>query len=424
MDLVSHSLMTRAALEVLPRPHRDLLAGQTDELVNLYCIYPDIWRWKKCGDIHDNAVKYGHVPIEETEPYSVMPDGTPAGMARDQEVSARSTRHYLESILGAIGDGDIPRAAKFLGSYAHYLQDHGCAAHIQADVLAGLVHLEPPPGDGREYVSLHFLFENENTPYECNLAGYEPRLLGRTPAEAVFHLLERYQDIERAKMRSVLPYLRSLYARDEEAGKRARLMPATVTGEALADFFYTVLSISAGGLDEVECERLEEVALETVTPAKVESWHCNTYFEAPIVNASLGECTAFGWPRVPMALSVDGETRQIARGIGVGADNRIIFDIRGVFSRFRCLVGMHVELGLEGRMRFTVEIDGKEAFDSGVLSGRDGAAPVNLSVEGAKTLALVAHAVETRPGESGWRTPDHGVWAEPTLTAAEPAVNP
>jgi len=222
LDVTSHILITRAAIDVLGAWQRRLLGAERENIVKLYSLYPDIWRWKENGDTHDNAVRYGHVSAEETRRYSVLPDGSPASVSAEPEPSAATTFHYIERSLDELAKRNIAGAAKYLGSFAHYLQDHGCAAHVPPDVLGNLLRLEPPPRDDVEFVSLRYLFENEDTPYEAHLEECRPQLLGRTPAEAVFRARQKFIEIERAKLRSVLPYLRALYRKDAAAagGKR------------------------------------------------------------------------------------------------------------------------------------------------------------------------------------------------------------
>ena len=415
MDVISHLWITRAALEALPGWQQEMLAEETENLVNLYSIYPDIWRWKESGDTHDNAVKYGHIPTRETRPYCVLPDGTPAGVSAEPEASAPATLFYIERALSALAKRNIPETAKYLGSFAHYLQDHGCAAHIAPGVLGSLTSLDPPPDDDIEYVSLHYMFENEDTPYEAHLDGYRPKLLGRTPHEMVFHMGGKYLEIERAKLRSVMPYLRALYRRDDSGAARARSVTGTVTGEVLADFLYTVLCISAGRIDSSECEKLDVVDLSTVAPAKVVSRVTDAYFGCAVRNAALGEFTDYGWPRRPLQLNVAGKHKVFARGLGVGVDLKLIYRLHGAFSRFQCLAGLHAELAREGSLAFSVEVDEKTVFESGELTVADPPQSIDVSVQNAETLALITRRVRQRPGSSGQRTEDHGVWAEPVL---------
>ena len=414
MDVTSHMTITRAALAALPERQRQQFADQADDIANLYSLYPDIWRWKATGETHDNAVKYGRIPVAETEPYSALPDGSQANVGDEDQEPA--TRHYIEHILEALKADDRAAAAKFIGAYAHYLEDHGCAAHISGQVLGSLTQLDPPPDpDQRGFVSLHYLFENEDTPYPCDLTAYRPALMGRAVDEALFHLRERYFDIERAKLATVLPYLRALYQRDAEAARRAQAITGNATGEVLADFLFTVLSMASKTFDRASCDRLKSVHLSDVTCSASKAGVCDAYFGAAIKDASLGEFTDFGWPRKPLALrTADGE-KTFARGLGMGIKMRVSYDLKGLFTRFHCLVGVHPTLGREGQMAFAVEVDGRTVFDSGTMTARDEARALEIPLDGARTLTLITNRTVERPGSSGRRTPDHGVWADPVL---------
>jgi len=416
MDVKSHIMITRAALNGLPTWALDILAGEQDNIADIYSIYPDIWRWKKAGDTHDNAVKYDHYSLDDTAPYSEPPAGVCPTISGDSENAAKFSRHYIENSLRELKDNNIAEAAKYLGSYAHYLEDCGCAAHISPEVLDSLVAIEPPPmDDNREFVSLHYLFENEETPYESDLEGYKPRLLGRTVSEMLLHLQERYRDLEGAKLSAVLPYLRGLYRRDGGEAARARLVAGTVTGEVLVDFLYTLLCIHSGKFEDAECKKLNVVDLVHLAPIETVSHFCDAYFGRVIHNSSIGEFTDYGWPKIPLKLNVDGRPVEYAKGFGVGVALRLSFPLNGVFTRFKCLAGLHSELGGEGVMAFDVEVDGVRVYDSGAITAGDGAKEIDVSIKNSNILTLSTRQLEVRPGSSGRRTPDHGVWAEPTL---------
>ena len=79
-----------------------------------------------------------------------------------------------------------------------------------------------------------------------------------------------------------------------------------------------------------------------------------------------------------------------AKGLGHHANGEITVDLRGQYSSFAAMVGVQWQGGDRGRMVFQVSVDGKIAFDSGPMSDSDPPKEVNLSVEGARELRLIA----------------------------------
>ena len=79
-----------------------------------------------------------------------------------------------------------------------------------------------------------------------------------------------------------------------------------------------------------------------------------------------------------------------AKGLGHHANGEIIVDLRGQYSSFAAMVGVQWQGGDRGRMVFQVSVDGKVAFDSGPMSDSDPPKEVNISVEGARELRLIA----------------------------------
>ena len=79
------------------------------------------------------------------------------------------------------------------------------------------------------------------------------------------------------------------------------------------------------------------------------------------------------------------------KGLGHHANGEIIVDLRGQYSSFAALVGVQWQGGDKGRMVFQVSIDGKIAFDSGPMSDSDPPKEVNVSLETARQLRLIAN---------------------------------
>ena len=79
------------------------------------------------------------------------------------------------------------------------------------------------------------------------------------------------------------------------------------------------------------------------------------------------------------------------KGLGHHANGEIIVDLGGRYISFAALVGVQWQGGNRGRMVFQVSVDGKIAFDSGPMSDSDPPKEINIPVETARQLRLIAN---------------------------------
>ena len=82
--------------------------------------------------------------------------------------------------------------------------------------------------------------------------------------------------------------------------------------------------------------------------------------------------------------------KTFAKGLGHHANGEIIVDLRGRYSSFAALAGVHWQGGGRGRMIFRVSVDGKIVFDSGPMTDSDPPKEINVPIEGARELRLIA----------------------------------
>jgi hypothetical protein len=119
-------------------------------------------------------------------------------------------------------------------------------------------------------------------------------------------------------------------------------------------------------------------------------------------------------------LAAGGAGRRFARGLGVRAPSRLVFEIAGRFRRFTAVVGADLqgrsaaELSAprlsHGRMGFVVRGDGRELAGVGGLGPGDGPREVGVSVAGVRRLEL-----EVLPeGRYPWHV-GPAAWAEARL---------
>ncbi len=98
-----------------------------------------------------------------------------------------------------------------------------------------------------------------------------------------------------------------------------------------------------------------------------------------------------------------------ARGLGTHAASEIVFDLGGKHKKFIAKVGIDDGGGAPGNAIFKVLLDGREAFNSGVLKFHDDAVPVSLDLTGVKELRLVTMLGNGSPEG------DHTDWIEPRI---------
>jgi len=118
--------------------------------------------------------------------------------------------------------------------------------------------------------------------------------------------------------------------------------------------------------------------------------------------------------------------RRYYKGIGVRPETALTWKIGDGFTRFTALCGIDDEvLGPQygrgagtGSVVFRVELDGEEAWASGVVEGGAAPVPVSLDLKGARTITLRVTVVPkemTAEGRVDSTELDNAVWARPLL---------
>lgn len=110
--------------------------------------------------------------------------------------------------------------------------------------------------------------------------------------------------------------------------------------------------------------------------------------------------------------------RSFGKGLGLHSRTRLSFDLDGRYSRLEAFMGVSdevVELGTSGSVVFSIEVDGKQLYESPVL--RSGNPPQRMpavSLEGARRLVVEVDFADR--GDIG----DRAVLGEPLLISSEP----
>ena len=108
------------------------------------------------------------------------------------------------------------------------------------------------------------------------------------------------------------------------------------------------------------------------------------------------EFEPFGGTRWPYRVnrSVSNQPMRIGgqsfdRGIGVHSRSVLTYDVPQGFRQLAATIGIDEAVGDQGNAIFRVLADGKEAFNSGPVTGRDAPRPLLASIEGARQIQLV-----------------------------------
>lgn len=78
------------------------------------------------------------------------------------------------------------------------------------------------------------------------------------------------------------------------------------------------------------------------------------------------------------------------RGLGHHANGEIVVPLRGLYTRFRSLVGVQWQGGKKGSVVFRISVDGEVRFETGPMSDSDAPRPVDIPLHGAQELRLTA----------------------------------
>ena len=110
-------------------------------------------------------------------------------------------------------------------------------------------------------------------------------------------------------------------------------------------------------------------------------------------------------------ISIGG--KQYKKGLGVHADSEIAFPINGKYKTFHVVPGP--DDAHRGKLQMIIKVDGKTAYDSGVIHSQDGVErkPIEIDISKAKELILIVTAAD---GDKGG---DHADWADAYLVPLE-----
>lgn len=223
-----HNLITGAALQSLPARLRAFWEPEAANLVNKYCIYPDMYH-NAAPAVRDTMRLYC-----ETASGKVIHN---VSLKREEDLAL--AEHVINGIAESVRNGNPNRAAQFAGVLAHLVEDSTCPAHALYGIdtqLELLKDLAPPPPDKRS-LRLHTIIE-ESAPH-FDLGSRVPEVLGTTPTSIAERMLDRIYATVRFNRGQLLEVAQAVYVNDETTMNRHRLEAARTGAHILADALYS-----------------------------------------------------------------------------------------------------------------------------------------------------------------------------------------
>src|SRR5262245_7049536 len=108
-------------------------------------------------------------------------------------------------------------------------------------------------------------------------------------------------------------------------------------------------------------------------------------------------------------LSLRGQA--FRKGLGMHSRSELTYDLKGQFRRFEATVGIDDETAGQGSVNFHVLLDGRDAWQSGLITGQSTPKRVHIDTTSAKRLTLVVDF-----GALG-DVQDHADWADARLVS-------
>jgi hypothetical protein len=211
-----HNYITAAAVEALTDNNRSVIAPETAALARVYCEFPDLnWpcygEWGG-GNADPRLPRFPDTRREWDISFycgwdPVLQKGRHYPHQPPQSLEA-AARHF-ERTVDVLRAGHLADAARSAGVMFHYVQDSGSFPHIQP---------------------IHRAFHTKNLK-AIGVAGYAPRQLGQTPAEAAAALTSRARALVDWTERRLAPLLADAGLPLDEAKRLCtkEVLPAAVT---------------------------------------------------------------------------------------------------------------------------------------------------------------------------------------------------
>jgi len=263
-----HKILTHAAIGVLPDWEQKLLAPVRAKLETEYSMYGDSYFINPSEIGPYIELPDGRLPMDPWEILHFRKDGPGDDYytCGYYDLMRYSFEYFAQKCIECIKFNDLESFARFTGSIAHIIEDCGTPAHAVGTTMSTdmkmIKLLYPAPNIKKTACQLHSVMENSFKPFSLT---YKPRLLGCTPAEISFNILERFTDMLEYSISFISPILIAFYKDDHEKVSELLTESGQYSSKVLADFIYSVIAIGTDQLDSSEKDNLKNIILSEYT---------------------------------------------------------------------------------------------------------------------------------------------------------------
>jgi hypothetical protein len=234
-----HRQMTKAAVDTLPKQQRARLGAEEASLVGIYCILPD--RYIELEQYGFTRSGPGPKTLPEMEPYCRRPDGEYIHSAVwDQDEDLASLVFLCERIVAQLVAGDSTRAASYMGTMAHFIEDSLSPPHsVDSEKMMTLA----PAGRWKDASELHASLERSLPSFD--LGPRQPRKLGDGIVDTANEILQQLYAGSDQNRQDLAAMVKAASASDEAALNPYRLRSGARAAEILADSLFTLCSVAS-----------------------------------------------------------------------------------------------------------------------------------------------------------------------------------
>ncbi len=260
-----HRNMTEISIDRLPQRQREIIAPFREDLIETYCLIPDIER----PDPESKYRQYVQSFLDAHELTDIPPQSNIRNLlhAADRaETNVKIYAYYTKTICKKLKEGETKEAMKYLGTFLHFIQDTSCPAHLRYGPF------DHPRGEAERiphFSSLHFFKRFMPVPekYEdarlhgyidragfdkemlrSRLGDYKPQSLGENLDAVIDAFQKRHEQMMVQTDRTLIPMLQALFSENEEKFAEYGLDAAEPSVQLAADFMYTILGICADSM--------------------------------------------------------------------------------------------------------------------------------------------------------------------------------
>ncbi len=422
-----HDAIAKQAWLALPADERGIFEPFLQELHDTSW-YPDWFADRsmpatKKAEIDPDADRFIYPPEPDTDDFRKIL-GLTQDEARQGTVPLRSfylIEYYLNQAVKSLQQGNVRNAVKFCGVYSHVIADMAEPIHALDPAIVDIV--VPPP---EEHIGMELHANVEGLKAPVDITGYEPRILGKNPGQAVMGAFTGLVRAKRLGASRTVPIVQALYAGDREQATALSTAAQNASARCFADFMHTVLHLhanSSGGNDKTRLD------LRDYPHAACEVDMLYRY--RPMRDISLIPYS--GGKSHPLALmNQHGEIKEV-NGLGVvpflGPPHTPDFEretwieyllVPGAYKTFRARVGLNpLFTDCTVRAEFIVLADNRELCRSPGLGPRDAAFELEADLKDATWLTLKMRYTRNATPEDVARLhcawAGHGVWGEGEL---------